>query len=79
MYVIDGRYITVTLNIHTTKSNVDWFCCFSESYRPRYDFVFDYFLGEQKYVGKVTAGGYMYFYDLNTTDLLSCCFSFPIA
>ena len=77
--LINKAYISVSINVKTTKSSTDWIFNLKDRYRPQYKFQFSYYLGEKEYSGHIDEAGNVFFSTLNTTDILSCSLCFPIA
>lgn len=85
MYVIDNAIVVVTVNCTTYKSAYDWLMRIDDQYIPaNVPLYFDYYLGDEKYSGYVGTNsdgdvdGLLYFSTLNTTDIITCSFAYPI-
>ena len=79
IHIIDNSVIYVSINVISTKNSNDWIFMFREEYRPLYTFHFDYYLGDVKYRGYINPDdGAVRFETLNTEDVISCSFCFPI-
>lgn len=77
--LINKAFISISINVKTTKSSTDWIFNLKDGYRPQYKFPFSYYLGEKEYSGHIDEAGNVFFSTLNTTDILSCSLCFPIA
>lgn len=78
--VKNHKQITVRIAGISSKANYDdWIIGLKNGYKPAKDEYFTYCLGTSTYHGHVTPEGYIRFYDLNTTDVLSATITFNIA